>query len=322
MERTIIHPPLRIHLNLHAMHQCEFRKNGGIGFAVKNDLKFEAERSTKTTIHYHGICTDKTKVELMIQKLESIKNELGLEFSASINISGNLFFHRGLGLGTTTTLAAIESLLNVNNYNYSDEDICKLSNRGGTSGIGINTYFTGGIILDGGLVTDNSPHQPSSFTKPDKKPITICRHEIPNWKIVYAIPNDGFSTSGLDEKTFFEENTPISAKEAYEATYISLMGIMPSFIENDIQALKKSLLALRKTRWKQLEIALSSDGTSNLLDIGDKLGIATGMSSMGPGVFYIVDNSQTESLIADLNGQEAEILTLSPNNHGRVLSKC
>ncbi len=322
MERIIIHPPLRIHLNLHAMHKCKFRKNGGIGFAVNHDLKLVAERSATSQIHYKGKCTDKSKVESLIQKLEFIKSELKLAFSANISISGNLYFHRGLGLGTALTLASIECLLIINECSYSEEDVCKLSNRGGTSGIGINTYFSGGVILDGGVRANNSPHQPSSFTIPDNKPIPICRHEIPDWNITFAIPGDGVATNGLNEKKFFEENTPISKREAYEATYISLMAIMPSFIENDAQTLCTSLLTLRKTKWKQLEIELSNEGTRKLLKTGDRLDIATGMSSMGPGVFYITNNSKIESLMAELSNQNVEIISLTPNNQGRVISKC
>jgi beta-ribofuranosylaminobenzene 5'-phosphate synthase len=58
--------------------------------------------------------------------------------------------HVGLGSKTSVSLACIEAACLTLGRQPTPIELISMTGRGGTSGIGINTYFSGGVIADDG----------------------------------------------------------------------------------------------------------------------------------------------------------------------------
>jgi beta-ribofuranosylaminobenzene 5'-phosphate synthase len=319
VEKLKIDVPFRIHLNLHALHKCKLRKNGGLGFGVRSKCILSARKSAITKIHIDGICTDKSKIRIIEEKLNSIKELYKLKHCMNVEIRGDLFFHCGLGIGTAITLAAIESLFLINKQSISISEIQKLSSRGGTSGIGIHSYFEGGMIFDGGVRQDDKEHLPSSSQSPEQIPLKLLRIPLPDWRCIFVIPIVSDFTSGEKEEKFFQMNTPIAKEHSYEATYVSVMGVIPSILEKNYEMFRSSISSIQQTKWKSLEISNTSEESLFLIRLGNELGIACGMSSVGSGVYFIGDQS-LKVLSDKLAAKDYHLVELELTNIGRCIN--
>ena len=135
----------RIHISLISMHHGGYRKNGGIGLSI-DEPKGVLEVSSSDQF----IFSDKRRKGLgqaeqnqLLSVLNQAHTLLGLDKRVVIELSGGLLTHAGMGSGTALRLACLEALLLVNGKSVQKEVLVSLSERGGASGIGIHTYFSG-----------------------------------------------------------------------------------------------------------------------------------------------------------------------------------
>jgi beta-ribofuranosylaminobenzene 5'-phosphate synthase len=284
-----IYIPSRIHITLIAMHNCELRKNGGIGFSINNTGAFASfTKAKKNKITVNGQDKSCRKIIQITDRLDYICKSMSLKHSANISVHDLPDFHCGLGSGTSLTLACIEGLLMINDATYSDEDLIKLSKRGGTSGVGIQTYFTGGFILDVGISADRESHTPSSYVeKIAKHPLVICRSPMPDWKIGVIIPKHSSKIESESELGFFNRVCPIHNHEAFETCYLSIFGIAGAIIEKNYDSFSESLRRIQKSRWKSEEIKSYDDTVQRQIEHLLSLGAdCAGMSSIGPAIYF------------------------------------
>ncbi|MEA3353799.1 MAG: beta-ribofuranosylaminobenzene 5'-phosphate synthase family protein [Campylobacterota bacterium] len=283
----------RIAINLIGMHNGLYRKNGGIGFSIKKpSIVLKSKRSKQFNLEDKRdifLKEDEQKRILEILELEYKKNRF--KYKITIKLKGLLPTHSGFGSSTAIRLASLESLYILNNYKYTRKELLKASRRGGTSGIGVNTYFDGGYVFDIGKKIDGVLHKPSSIEKVYQLPLKIDYNFMPNWDIGICIPKDIKSKSEQEEKKFFNLTCPIKASEAYEMLYHTVYGILSSIKENDIDTFCKALKNIQRSKWKKAERELYGN---ELLDIENILyknaAKAVGMSSLGPMLFFIADD--------------------------------
>ncbi len=196
----------RIHMTLIGMNSDGYRINGGIGFSISEPkifISFKAASSFSILDLRNG-CFTFSETERLKSKIDEIKSNYKLKYSISCEISGQSLTHLGFGTSTATYLACIESLFIVNNHPYDYKLLKKISSRGGTSGIGINTYFGGGFIFDVGIPNqENNEFAPSSIsTHRSNLPLVLNHINLPNWKVGLAIPKKINNKSELDEINF------------------------------------------------------------------------------------------------------------------------
>jgi beta-ribofuranosylaminobenzene 5'-phosphate synthase len=173
----------------------------------------------------------------------------------------------------------------------------RLSGRGGASGIGINSFFKGGFLTDGGhnLIPSHNFAPSSAHSLPDIPPV-ICRISIPHKWLFYLVLPSGCRFSGGQEQKFFEQNTPIPKNEVLEVISLIYHGVVPAFLTNNLKLLKISLFHLHKTGFKKRELQHQSSNVKNVMRLFDNIpGCAVGMSSMGP-LLYIVSNKKDEEV--------------------------
>lgn len=303
------------------MHHCSYRKNGGIGLSVNTGCLLTATPDTKTSININGYCNDFEKISDIENLLEYLVTQKHFAKKPKINIDGDLYFHSGLGVGTAITLACIEATFLINDTVYNIQDIKIHSRRGGTSGIGVNSYFTGGFILDLGHASDQSPHTPSRYVDNHSLPISLKTVPFFFENLYFLLPTSTPLTCGKNEQEFFQKNTPIDATKAYETCYLSIFGVLASVFEQNLHQFDKSIASIQKTSWKSLEIERAGDTVKNLMSSLKNLRCKSiGMSSLGNGIYFILNTGSDFNKVNDLAKQNnCKLLSLSPSNNGRVI---
>lgn len=288
-----INLPFRLHFTLIAMHNCNYRVNGGVGLSVSSNNHFlEATYGKKNTLNFKGKCNDISKIVKICSQLDDISRSLELKQSIDIVATGDYFFHVGLGTHTAIVLACIELLMIMNKKSYTEDLIIQLSGRGGTSGIGIKSYFSGGFVFDLGRKKDSKEYLPSSLSSRKKKPTTLITLHFPEeWKIGLIIPHSNTLVYGNSELEFFKKVCPISSNAAHHACYISTFIITSSIIENDYINFCDGINALRECEWKKSEINNQPNNLSSMLDISTFNPDCYGMSSFGPSIYFFHENA-------------------------------
>ena len=314
----------RIHITLIGLNKQGYRMNGGIGFSITNPCL-----NISISVSDRFVVKDKRKLKLNETEYERLLKSLNMFFEGhklekkiTIIIEGDLIPHHGFGSETSLRLACLEGLCIVNKLNISTQEIVTNSGRGGTSGIGINTYFSGGFVFDIGRKNNETSFLPSNFSEQRiELPLAVTHIPTPSWEIGLFLSSEINSLNGIQEKRFFEDSCPIPEGKAYEILYHSIYGCLSSIISNDKETFCLSIQNVQKTLWKSLERKLYGDKIDKIENKLYQIGaLAVGMSSLGPLIYFLA-NDKVDSLILrakelGLNGKFAKA---TMNNIGRVI---
>ena len=315
----------RIHITLIGMNREGYRINGGIGFSMASPIlimRFEPDREINV-LDKRSQGFSKNELTRLDNHLNKVMKEehLAEGFHCVIE-NGQIHSHFGFGTSTMVYLSCIEALLIINKREYTNDDVVNLSGRGGTSGIGINTYFKGGFVFDTG-VTNNAVKDlaPSScFNGCDyRKPLIFKNISLPVWEMGICIPPIRNKTED-EEKVFFDKNCPIEQDAVENILYESVYGISSSLLENDFNTFCKSVDSIQKTKWKSLERNLYGDELKVVESVIRKAGAkCVGMSSLGPLLYFFSEDIDgiVDRVNADLTGSKC--YKTSFNNSGRIL---
>jgi beta-ribofuranosylaminobenzene 5'-phosphate synthase len=307
------------------MNKNGYRINGGIGFSINAptmNLKFALSEEIIINDKREKKFTEEELDRLQVT-LKNIKEHNNKFFTGvSCTIESEILPRFGLGSNTSIYLSCIEALFLLNNVTYSKEEIIALSKRGGTSGIGINTYFDGGFIFDVGIKDENDALEPSSIAdRKGKKPLVIYRGKLPDWKVGICIPRHLREKSEQEEIDFFKKYCPIEKTYVGDILYESIYGVTSAIIEHDYNIFCKSINTIQKTQWKYLERSLYGTDIIELEQKIKQLGAdCVGMSSLGPSLFFLGENIDKiiESLREEMMGIECYSSKL--NNQGRLIT--
>jgi beta-ribofuranosylaminobenzene 5'-phosphate synthase len=306
------------------MNKNDYRINGGIGFSINSPTLvcyFEPSEDININDSREITFTDDEKKKL-IKTLNDIKHGNKFKNGITCKIQGEILPHYGLGSNTSLYLACTEVLCLINNKSYNQEQLISLSRRGGTSGIGINTYFDGGLIFDAGIKNiDNTLMPSSSVQKMRKIPLIIHKSKLPDWNIGVCIPKHIKNKSEQEEVDFFKKHCPINKSYVGDILYESVYGITSSIIESDYDIFCQSINAIQSTKWKHLERSLYGNV---LLDLEKKIrdsgADCVGMSSLGPAIFFMAKN--INDIIRNLSYEVSDLKCYHAkfNNYGRMIS--
>ena len=173
----IIETPSRLHLTLIDLNGIYGRIDGGVGITLgKPGLKIQAEPAdngvevifSKSCQFIEGLINDYT-VKIKNSSLKVIDAlEIGGGFKFTIHSTYPP--HSGLGSGTQLSLAVAKLISNMNNHDLNALDMAKIVGRGGTSGIGVESFENGGFIIDGGHKRVEKPSYLPSSASPATPP--------------------------------------------------------------------------------------------------------------------------------------------------------
>ncbi|MGO7632709.1 beta-ribofuranosylaminobenzene 5'-phosphate synthase family protein [Rhizobium leguminosarum] len=313
----------RIHMGLVSMHADGPRQNGGIGFAVDGpSAQLHMTRSPYFTLDdTRSTPISVAETEAIASRVNSAVQVLNLPYGVAVSISGGMMTHHGMGSGTAIRLACLEGLLAANNIATTSEQLVKLSGRGGTSGIGICSYFAGGFVFDLGISRLNADgFLPSSHAVGPRAPLLLKRLDLPNWSMGICIPANCHAKTQAEELEFFQRTTPLDAASAFEAAYVSLFGVTAAALEQDYRAFCSGIDAMQRTTWKSLERLEYGENLRSVDNRLREIGVdCVGMSSLGP-LLYFFGSAPVLEAVRNEFGNRVSIVR--PRNEGRRILRC
>lgn len=261
------------------------------------------------------------EVDQLRSLLKAFCSDRGLERMAQIDIGGDMRTHFGMGSGTSLRLAAIEGVALINGLHLTKAEIISASKRGGTSGVGIYSYFEGGLICDLGRSNDGDNFSPSSAVQPDRLPLALPTVTLPEWPILLCIPRRISSKTQHEEIEFFQRTTPLSDTASFEASYLAFFGIYAAAAEGDYPAFCRSVNDIQHTAWKKAEW---SEYGEPLAAICEALRVGgadcVGMSSLGPMIFCFAPHAKLRELEQIAADYHCDTIRTAPVNRGRQVS--
>lgn len=201
--------------------------------------------------------------------------------------------HVGLGTKSSLLLGALTATSLVARRVVSRQLLQKISGRGGASGVGVNAFFQGGFIADAGHDPKDCPILgPSSRRIPTNIPPVVCRANIPKRWVFYLLLPPGKRFSGKTEHEFFERNTPVPRSEVLDTIALLYHGVVPAVLGDDLVVLKASIAGLHRVGFKRRELKAQSESAKRMIAHFDDIeSCAVGLSSMGPLVYVVADES-------------------------------
>jgi len=291
-DRVTIRTPSRLHLTLIDMNGSRGRVDGGVGITLDDPgYVIEAERAEETGI----IADDDALKARTLGILKSVCTKTGFEEGVQVRIHEAIPPHGGLGSGTQLSLAIATAISRLSGVPIPDPS--GLTGRGGTSGIGVRSFFDGGVIIDGGhrfgSGKEKESYLPSSASPDVKLAPLIGRYEFPeSWRIILCVPDLPPGANGEEERQIFQKRCPVPLTDVQELSHRILMQMIPSLVEEDMDQFGDAVNALRSVGFKKEELSLQPPVLHDILDYMSGCGCAgAGMSSFGPALYAVTDTN-------------------------------
>lgn len=284
--------PSRLHLTLIDMNASLGRIDGGAGISLTSPhVVISAQKSDIVEVTAGSVLTE--RMEAAARKV------LPEGEGVRITIEEDMFAHVGLGSGTQAALSAAAAVNELYGLGMSVRELAIAVGRGGTSGIGVASFESGGFIVDGGhRFSDKGSFSPSSASRADPAPV-LFRQDFPDWDIVLALPDvqGAYDTNEVD---IFRRACPIPLNQVQELSHLVLMKLMPAVVEKDIEAFGHAVNHIQTLGFKRCEVELQHQAVRDVMTLMQESGAyGAGMSSFGPAVYGVVDNKEDAAYIME-----------------------
>lgn len=282
--------PYRLHLGFYRYKDLPYLF-GSTGIAVKEPYIIMKVSRTE------GKLTIKTPTEESEKIIAGVLSELNIEDGLTVEISGFLKHHVGLGSRTKLVMGLLKSL-KILGYIESNDPIDHLARKlgvGHVSGIGIYTFLYGGFVADTGVFRGNGIL---------KYPELLARLRLPKWKVLIVLPE---GVRGFHER---EEEPALSSVEQHEnqaELYALFTHLITSVRLGDFSIFSKALSRIQLLAGQYFSKyqggIYSSEESSIIAETLSKNGVtALGQSSWGPAIYGFVENwRKGERVIRALN---------------------
>lgn len=251
--RFRVHARPRIHIGLVDLAGVSDRRFCGVGFSIAGpSTTWHIEEAADFRLN--GI-SDLDRLALIdIDRVVKILKAMCIG-GLSATLEGSPPQHVGLGTKTSLLLSLITAVSRLKGLRLSTAEIQQISGRGGASGVGINLFFCGGVVWDGGhAATQNLSFFPSSMANASEPPPLLARWSFPDhWTVGLVLP-DRSTFSGEKESFFFREKTPLPNDQVLLAMSAIYHGIIPAFATADLDLLKGALEKVHSTGLKREEL--------------------------------------------------------------------
>ena len=328
-KKVTVSAPARVHITLIDLTGLTGRMYGGVGFALTSPrivVSFEADAPFATSCA-SGVLLDHRSVEDIHATMSRFFQEIGIRPNGHTRIDALPPSHTGLGTKTALLLGLVETIALGLGFEISQWDLIRLSGRGSTSGVGIHSYFEGGVIFDIGQPAVGQMASPSSAgaaTQPSSKLVRLPFP--PRWKVALLLPN-GSRYCGPVEQDIFTKGEETIPEQQYHHIMASVYhGLAPSFMMTDLVGVARALRTISNEGFKHLEIGSQPPAVSLLISDLLNEGYAAGMSSMGPLVYAIFceedgKNSSIRNLQKIAQSHNVSMLSCEhADNRGRIIS--
>jgi beta-ribofuranosylaminobenzene 5'-phosphate synthase len=322
MDGVTVSAPTRLHLTLCDLGRATLRAYGGVGFAIAEPLL-----ETRVRVGSGNIVlpdgSDEAAFDAVVSVIKDLEKRTGGSL-IDVDVVRMPAQHSGLGTKTALLLSVVFGANELLTLGLSINDMQLLSGRGGTSGVGVHSFFTGGMIWDAGhRQADIKQFGPSRYHRPETIPPSLARLNMPEAWEVCLLEVEGARRSGDEEITLFSKATPVPAYETLRLLGWVTHGLLPAVAEQDLAQLATSLEAISRTGFKAREVAEQSAGVQSLLCDLQAQSIPAGMSSLGPTIFAVASGGDSviqERINATGKRHGAKCFWTRAANQGAVVS--
>jgi beta-ribofuranosylaminobenzene 5'-phosphate synthase len=308
--KVYVKTPARLHFGLIDLNGDLGRLFGGIGVGINHpNVVLEAQRSERLAVT--GEKTEQVKT-LAKRFLEAYD----IKANASINVKQAIPEHSGLGSGTQLALAVATALAKLFNVDASIRDFAKSLSRGQRTSVGTAIFEQGGFVVDGGRCTSKNGF-----------PATIFRQPFPrDWVFVVAVPDVNKGLARNEETAAFKALSPMSAEEAGRMCRLTMMKLLPSLVERDIESFGEALTQIQMVIGEYFaEVqggTYSSRAAAEGIALLQKLGAyGAGQSSWGPAFYGLTLKEQAKEIRSKMQvflneGVGGQVFVAKANNRG------
>ena len=320
MHHVRITTPSRLHFSLLDLNGALGRIDGGFGLAITDpNFQIVAERATGIHIASSVYSERAHGVLARLQKTHPFPG-IKLTFEAEIPM------HCGFGSGTQLALGVVEAVNVLYELSLDVQELAKVVGRGGTSGIGIAAFDTGGFIVDGGhrFPDQKTSFLPSSAVGDIPPPPILLRYPFPELPMLIVMPNCS-RIYGDVEIELFQTLCPQPEWVAQKLSHILLLQILPALIEGDMRNFGNALNSIQGFGWKKVEIDAQGDELQLTLDFLRSSGaFGAGVSSWGPAICVLGEEigelkRETESFLKTLPSGGSCFITQASNLGAQVV---
>ncbi len=274
----------RIHIILIDLLGSLGRVDGGAGVALEKPYHLVSAEASEGILGVE-VSGDREGVAERCAKrvLETLCRSCG----ARVEVRESYDLHIGLGGVTQLCLATARSISLSLGLDIDSIELARITGRGGTSGIGVHAFRSGGFLVDGGhrYPSEKSYVAPSDYVEAPPPPL-VSRVEVPgDWGFILVIPKTSRRIYGGLERKIFTEASSISPEEVWRVSHIVLMGIMPSVAVGDIELFRRSISMIQDLGFKKIEWKYQGKEVWAIRRKLEELGIGFGLSSMGPAIY-------------------------------------
>jgi beta-RFAP synthase len=248
-----------------------------------------------------------------------LMQHLGVESPIAIKVLEEIPRHAGLGSGTQMALAIGIAISHLFDLKLSLREIAQYIGRGARSGIGIGTFATGGVVLDGGVDVEK------------QVPPIIAQHPFPaQWRILLIYDHGFVGVHGSAEQQAFKVLTDSSLASTQQLSHQVLMEALPALVEQDLVTFGKAVSSLQAyngdyfspVQGGRFASRRVSEVLADLYSHGIK---CAGQSSWGPTGFAIfADQTSAELHMQRLQSQfqypQLGWQICTANNHGAIVN--
>ncbi len=277
----------RLHFGFVDMQGSMNRLYGSLGVALQSPRTvLTARKSTQLTVENGNVA----KVTEFVRRFSQ---HFRIEATALFRFEQQIPEHIGLGTGTQLGMAVGSALAKLYRVDTDNREIAVAMNRGKRSGIGIAGFTKGGFFIDSGIKTDSS----EGFQPPS----VVFHHPFPEeWCFVIAVPKADKGLSGKREYQAIQSVKP-SEKIAGEISHLTLMKLMPSLIEKDIEAFGSALMDIdqknglyfQNSQGGIFKEAIAESIIRHMMEAGS---FGAGQSSWGPALYGLAKSDDAENI--------------------------
>jgi beta-ribofuranosylaminobenzene 5'-phosphate synthase len=321
MHHVKITTPSRLHFSLLDLNGALGRIDGGFGLAIAEpNFQIVAERATG--IHLPS-SVYRDRAAAVLERLQETYPFPGIKLTFQSEIP----MHCGFGSGTQLALGVVQAVNVLYELDLDVQELARVVGRGGTSGIGIAAFDTGGFIVDGGhrFPDQKSSFLPSSALGDIPPPPILLRYPFPESPILIVMPNCS-RIYGDAEIELFQTLCPQPEWVAQKLSHILLLQVLPALIEGDMSNFGKALNDIQTFGWKRVEIEAQGTELQLTLDyLRDSDAFGAGVSSWGPAICVVAEDidrlkQETDAFLKTLPDGGTCFITQANNLGASVVS--
>ena len=321
MHHIKITTPSRLHFSLLDLNGALGRVDGGFGLAIAEpNFQIIAERAASIDV---AASVYRERAITVLQRLQQTYPFPGIKLTFESEIP----MHCGFGSGTQLSLSIAQAVNMLYQFGLNVRELAQVVGRGGTSGIGVAAFDTGGFIVDGGhrYPEQKASFLPSSAVGDIPPPPILLRYPFPELPLLIVMPNCS-RIYGDAEIELFRTLCPQPEWVAQKLSHILLLQILPALIEQDMNTLGEALNDIQTFGWKRVEIDAQGPELQLTLDyLRDSGAFGAGVSSWGPAICVIAEDihrlkQETEVFLKTLPNGGTCFITQANNLGASVMS--